>query len=185
MKVNGAENIPSTGGVIFASNHVAGGDPPFVGSAINREVYFLAKKELFRSFILRTLIRSLNAIPVNRGIFDRNALTRAESILNEGYGLILFPEGTRSKTGELGKAKPGTGMLARRARVPVVPVFIQHSRDFLKLPFSGKRLKVNFGLPISPELLERIPDNKEGYRAIAEKVMNEIKALRESSEVPG
>lgn len=177
MKAVGVENIPSSGGFIVASNHVAGADPPFVGSAIRREVYFLAKKELFRNFFLRILIKSLNSIPVDRGVFDRNALALARDALDRGYGLVLFPEGTRSRSGELGRGKPGIGMLARKAEVPVVPAFVRNSRNFLKIPFSGRRFTVSFGAPIAPERIAEFPDSKEGYRGVVEVVMAEIADL--------
>lgn len=182
LRIYGIENIPKSGGVIIASNHIAAADPPFVGTAVNRELYFLAKKELFRNVLLRTLITSLNAIPVDRGVFDRNALDRAESILSGGYGLILFPEGTRSRTGKLGKGKPGIGMLARKAMVPIVPAYIENSRGFAKIPFSSKRLTISFGPPISPVILAGFPDNKEGYRAIVENVMDGVKRLQGDAE---
>jgi len=181
LKVYGAENIPTKGGVIIASNHIAGGDPPFVGSAVNRELYFLAKKELFENLFLRILIKSLNSIPVDRGVFDRNALVKAESVLKNGFGLILFPEGTRSKTGELGKGKPGVGLLARKAMVPIIPAYIENSKGFLRIPFTRRRIKVRFGSPIAPQRLSEIPDNNEGYRVIVEEVMDRIRELKEDS----
>jgi 1-acyl-sn-glycerol-3-phosphate acyltransferase len=182
LRINGRENIPSDGGVIIASNHIAAGDPPFVGSSLGREAYFLAKKELFRNPLLRTLIRNLNAIPVNRGVFDRNALLRSEEILRKGFGLILFPEGTRSKTGELGQGKPGIGMLARHAMVSIVPAYVENSDHFLRLPFSGKRLVITFGEPITPEWLSGTPDDKNGYRAIVAEVMERIRFLKKEAD---
>jgi len=182
LKIYGSENIPKTGGVIIASNHIAGADPPFVGNAINRELYFFAKIELFKNPILRVLISSLNSIPVKRGIFDRSALARSEEVLKKGYGLILFPEGTRSRTGELGSGKPGIGMLARKAMVPILPAYIENSRAFWKLPFTGKRIRVRFGRPLPLDLLASYPDDKEGYRAIAEAVMAAIGELKKQSE---
>lgn len=181
-KIFGAENIPSEGGLIIASNHIAGGDPPFVGSSLGREVYYMAKKELFKNTFLRTLINSLNAIPVNRGIFDRGALTAAETVLENGYGLILFPEGTRSKTGQLGKGKPGIGMLARKAMVPILPAYIANSKGFLSIPFSRRRLSVSFGRPLDPERLAAFSDDKDGYREIAGLVMEEIGKLKRARE---
>jgi len=182
LRISGTENIPATGGFIVASNHIAGGDPPFVSSAVKRELYFLAKKELFRNFFLRILITSLNSIPVNRGVFDWNALVKAEKALKGGYGLILFPEGTRSKTGELGSGKPGVGMLARKAMVPIVPAYIENSRGFWKIPFSGRRIKVSFGPPILPARLAAVSDDKEGYRNIVKEVMEAIASLKAASE---
>ncbi|MEE9553299.1 MAG: lysophospholipid acyltransferase family protein, partial [candidate division Zixibacteria bacterium] len=150
------------------------------GSAIGREIYFLAKKELFKNLFLRVLISSLNSIPVKRGVFDRSALLRAETVLKNGYGLIFFPEGTRSKTGELGKGKPGIGMLARKAMVPILPVYIKNSKGFLSIPFSSRRLSVSFGPPLTPEKLAGISDDKDGYREIAALVMEEIQKLKDS-----
>jgi 1-acyl-sn-glycerol-3-phosphate acyltransferase len=181
LQVKGKENIPSDGGIIIASNHIAAGDPPFVGSSLEREVYFLAKRELFRNPLLRTLIKNLNAIPVNRGVFDRNALVRSEEILRGGFGLVLFPEGTRSRTGELGRGKPGIGMLARHAMVPIVPAYIKNSNRFLRLPFTGKRLTINFGEPLTPEWLSKISEDKDGFRAIVVEVMERIRRLKEKS----
>ncbi|OGC89599.1 MAG: hypothetical protein A2W25_14495 [candidate division Zixibacteria bacterium RBG_16_53_22] len=177
MKTYGVENVPAKGGVIIASNHVAGGDPPFIGGGIKRESYFLAKKELFRNFFLRTLIESLNAIPVDRSVLDQRAIEAAERALRNGKALILFPEGTRSKTGEIGKGKPGIGLLARRAVVPIVPAYIQNSGAFLKLPFTGRRLIISYGCPIDSAWIASVPDSKEGYRQIAEEVMTHIRAL--------
>jgi 1-acyl-sn-glycerol-3-phosphate acyltransferase len=181
LRTKGKENIPSKGSFIIASNHIAAGDPPFVGSSLEREVYFLAKRELFQNPLLRTLITNLNAIPVNRGIFDRNALVRSEEILRKGFGLILFPEGTRSRTGEPGRGKPGIGMLARHAMVPVVPAYIENSKRFLRLPFTGKRLVISYGKPLTPEWLSRTSDDKNGYRAIVAEVMERIRLLKEES----
>ncbi len=181
LRINGKENVPSEGGFIIASNHIAGGDPPFLGTSLEREAYFLAKRELFRNPLLRTLIKSLNAIPLNRGIFDRSALSRSEEILQRGFGLVLFPEGTRSKTGELGRGRPGIGMLARHAMVPIVPTYIQNSKRFLRLPFTRKRLVISFGRPLTPEWLSTTSNDKEGYRTIVAEVMERIRLLKDES----
>ncbi len=181
LRTEGKDNIPSEGGFIIASNHIAAADPPFLGSSLDREVYYLAKRELFRNPLLGTLIKNVNAIPVNRGIFDRSALARSEEILQKGVGLVLFPEGTRSKTGELGRGKPGIGMLARHAMVPVVPTYIQNSRHFLRLPFTGKRLLISFGRALTPEWLSTTSNDKDGYRTIVKEVMERIRLLKEES----
>jgi 1-acyl-sn-glycerol-3-phosphate acyltransferase len=178
LKVKGVENVPLESGVIIASNHIGAGDPPFIGSCIKRELYFLAKKELFENIFLRILIRNLNAVPVDRSILDKKAIAVTEEALGKGYGLILFPEGTRSPTDTLRRGKPGVGLLARKAMVPIVPAYIENSRGFLKLPFSGKRLKITFGAPISRKQIEEYPDSNEGYRAISEELMSRIGELK-------
>ena len=177
MKTSGVGNVPRKGGVIIASNHIAGGDPPFVGGGIKRESYFLAKKELFKNFFLRNLIGSLNSIPVDRSVLDQRAIDAAERALRNGNVLILFPEGTRSRTGELGKGKPGIGLLARRVVVPIVPAYIRNSKGFLRLPFTGRRLLIEYGSPIEAAWIASVPDTKDGYRQIAEEVMRRIRAL--------
>jgi 1-acyl-sn-glycerol-3-phosphate acyltransferase len=177
LRIHGLWNVPPQGGVIIASNHIGAGDPPFVGTCLNRELFYLAKKELFRNIFLRILIRNLNAIPVNRSILDQKALQASKEALQRGYGLILFPEGTRSRSGELRKGKPGVGLLARKALVPVVPAYIENSRGFAGLLFSNRRLEVTFGEPISREWIESLPENNSGYRAIAEEVMARIQNL--------
>jgi 1-acyl-sn-glycerol-3-phosphate acyltransferase len=178
LKRIGVDNIPKTGPFILASNHISAVDPPFLGSSVNRQLFFMAKKELFGQFILGPLIKRLNALPVNRGIFDRNALQMSMEILRNGDGLIMFPEGTRSKTGELGKGKPGIGLLARSAIVPIVPSYIHNSKGFYKVLLTGKRLLIAFGEPVSAEWIKTVKDEKSGYRDIAAGVMERIKKLR-------
>lgn len=180
VHIKGAENIPKKGSVIIASNHIGAADPPFVGGSINRELFFLAKMELFKNPLLGFLFKNLNCIPVNRGVFDQKALDAAQNALRKEYGLILFPEGTRSKTGELKKGKPGIGLLARKTLVPVVPAYIENSREFLQLPFSRRRLRVTFGEPLGIDWIEKVPNENEGYRLIAEEVMNRISRLKSS-----
>jgi len=178
LRIEGASNIPERGGVIIASNHVGAGDPPFIGVSVNRELHYLAKRELFGNLLLRFLIRNLNAIPINRSIFDHQAMLLSEAALRDGYGLILFPEGTRSKSGEFRKGKPGVGLLARRTLVPIVPTYIENSRGFAKLVFTRKRLLVRFGEPITRQWIESVADDNDGYRLITEEVMAKIKRLK-------
>lgn len=178
LKIIGIENVPKKGALILASNHISAVDPPFLGSAVNRQLFYMAKKELFGNFILGPLIKRVNALPVNRGIFDRNALQTSMKILKNGDGLIMFPEGTRSKTGNLGKGKPGIGLLARSAIVPIVPAYIHNSKIFHKILFTGKRLIIVFGEPIGVERIKSVKDEKNGYREIAAEVMERIRKLR-------
>ncbi len=183
LKIRGVDNVPLEGGLIIAPNHVSAGDPPIVGICVNRELHFLAKKELFRNFFLRVLIKNLNSIPVDRSILDQKALLAAEQALRSGYGLIMFPEGTRSRSGELKRGKPGVGLLARKAMVPIVPAYIENSLGFTRLIFTGKSLKVTFGEPISVQAIAGFPDDKEGYRAITVEIMRRLAEL--SGRNPG
>src|SRR5205823_6089098 len=143
LEIKGAENIPSEGAVLIASNHLSNADPPLIGSSIKRPIHYFAKEELFHIPILGWLIAQVNAFPVKRLEHDVRAFKKAYSLLKSGEALLLFPEGTRSKTGELGKAKPGVGMLACKTQAPVIPAAIANSNRLSKL----KPLKVHFGKP--------------------------------------
>jgi len=110
--------VPATGPVLIVSNHVSLLDPPLVGGAAPRPLFFMAKEELFRIPLFGRLIRGLNARPVRRDGSDTRALKAALAQLQEGHALLVFPEGTRGEEGQpLREGKPGVGMLAvlRRA----------------------------------------------------------------------
>ncbi len=104
-RVYGRENIPAEGAVILAANHASNIDPPLMASLIERPVSYMAKIELFENPIFGAAIRRCHAFPVKRGESDRGAIKAAVTVLKEGRVLGLFPEGTRSKTGELQKAE--------------------------------------------------------------------------------
>mgnify|MGYP000237741949 CR=1 FL=1 len=123
LKVEGTENIPKDGPLVIASNHLSLLDPPVLGTAATRKVHFMAKEELFVP-VLGTIYKILGAFPVRRGGADRAAIKHGIDILESGQVLAIFPEGTRSKTGELGKAQPGALMMASKAKATIVPACI-------------------------------------------------------------
>ena len=106
-RVLGAENIPDDGAFILAANHVSNWDPPFLGTFMEREVCYMGKEELFKNPIMAWVCRSLHVFPVKRGAADKTAIKTAIKILKDGKCFGIFPEGTRSKTGKLGKAEAG------------------------------------------------------------------------------
>lgn len=149
-RVSGVENIPAAGGVIIAPNHISNLDPPVIGCAIppGRRIRYMAKEELFRQPLLRWVVTKLGAFPVRRGAADRTAIRTALALLAEGGTVGIFPEGTRSKTGQLGQAEPGLAMIAVKAGVPVVPTAVTGTNRVGKgslLP----RLTVRFGPPVT------------------------------------
>ena len=121
-RVSGRGNVPAHGAAIIAPNHISYLDPPAVGSAFDRQIFFMAKAELFEVPFLGWLIRQCGAFPVRRGVADRAALRQAEQLLRAGHGVMVFPEGTRSEDGRLTPAELGIAMLALRTGAPVVPI---------------------------------------------------------------
>lgn len=167
LKIEGTENVPPNGPVIIASNHRSLSDPPLIGVCTPRIVHFLAKKELFDFRAFGWLISRLNAHPLNRAA-GIGALKSAQDILDQGGVVILFPEGRRSKTDHLQRPKAGVGMLAVKAKVPVVPVYIHNSGYLLW----GKKISVHYGAPIDGALYS-------DYGKLAEEVMHRIQKIKD------
>ncbi len=194
LEVKGREKLRiNNTGLIVAANHTSNLDPIIVGWAIAREVYFLAKEELFRYRPFAWLIKKWNALPVSRGALDLKALRRCGAILRQKGTLILFPEGTRSQNGQIGEFKPGVGMLAVLNRVPVVPVYISGlngsilsywvDRDLVK---KGWRKKPRWFTPIrvfvgNPVFPEGVSKERKGYEEFTRLVEEKVRALARSS----
>jgi len=139
FEVIGADKFPKEGGILLCSNHIDNLDPPVVGINAPRPVNFMAKEELFNLPLLKSILPGVRAFPVKRGMSDRDALRRAIKLLKDGEVVGLFPEGTRSKDGQLGKGFSGAGFFALRGDANVVPCAIIGPYK----PF--KRLKVVYG----------------------------------------
>jgi 1-acyl-sn-glycerol-3-phosphate acyltransferase len=148
-RVSGRENIPEQGPVLVISNHLSLADPPLLNLAIDRPVRYMAKKQLFRFRVLGYFIRGLGAFPVHRGRPDRKAFRQAEEVLAQGSTLVIFPEGTRSRSGQLRHAFSSPTLIALRSGVPILPVGItgteklEHVTGLLSRP----RVTVNIGRP--------------------------------------
>jgi 1-acyl-sn-glycerol-3-phosphate acyltransferase len=178
----GTEHIPIRGGVIIASNHAAYVDPPFLGAVAPRELFYLAKAELFSNALFGWLIRKYNAIPVTRGAFDRKAISRAVELLRGGKALLLFPEGTRSREGGFLEPKLGVGKIALEAGVPIVPAYIHNSGRLWSCLLGGGRLVFAFGEAIGSDFLRNLPEDKTGYGQIGQEIMTRIRMMKEKVE---
>ena len=183
LETRGVTHIPREGGVLLISNHVSFLDPVIIGSAANREIHFMARSTAFDIPGLGKLISVYNAYPVNRGAPDLGALRRTISLLQAGNVVLMFPEGTRSVDGTLGKARDGACFIAHRAGVPTIPVF--HSGAERVLPRNSKRLrrsklKVVFGEPL--ELIaEEFETRREMYQHMGNQMMEAIADLRDQT----
>ncbi len=178
---HGSENIPAAGSAIIASNHASYLDPPFIGMGAPRPIFYFAKAELFRS-IFGAALRFVNAVPVNRDQLDRKTLKTILDILNRGDVIVMFPEGTRSATGELQPAKPGIGMIAHHARVPVIPAYISGSHEVLPKNAKGLRLKkctVRFGPPVNLQKFFQMHKTRDLYLNMSQEIMAAIQKLRD------
>ncbi len=179
VRVSGEASLPETGGVIVAVNHCANYDPVFMGLACPRQLAFLAKAELFRNPLLARLLRHLGSIPLHRGSADTGALRAAAEALESGKPLLLFPEGTRSRTGRLQQGRRGVGMLAARSGCPILPVHLSGTFHLLR-NFPCRRVEIRFGEPFAvPASPPRGMSVKEWYRRIGEDTMTRIKELQD------
>ncbi|MBI3946111.1 MAG: 1-acyl-sn-glycerol-3-phosphate acyltransferase [Armatimonadetes bacterium] len=130
--LHGTENIPRSGGLIVVSNHLSHLDPPVIAGVVGcRQVYFMAKEELFRVPLVGAYLRSVGTFPVKRGAADRAALRRAFDTLAGGRALGMFPEGHRSEDGRLQPGEEGVGLIALRSRAPILPIGIAGTNTVL------------------------------------------------------
>lgn len=181
FRVIGEEFLPKTGGVIVAVNHASNYDPVLIGLACPRQLAFLAKIELFKNPLLSKCFRYLGAIPLRRGAADTQALKKAIQVLESQKALLIFPEGTRSKTGELQRARHGIGMLAVRCGVPIVPAYLSGSFHMLRRLFRH-RVYVRFGKPIYiEEYKQKKMSIKALYWKIGEETMARIREIKNAN----
>lgn len=173
ISARGIENVPASGPVIIACNHVSYVDPPALGCLLRRPVAYMAKAELFSIPVLATLIRSLGAFPVDRSRGDVAAIKAAAAILGQGKVLGIFPEGTRNTDGKV-KAQMGAALLASLTGATVVPAYVSGSKDATRF---GK-ITVTYGSPLR-FVLER-KAKRDDLAKWTDDLMERIYALREN-----
>ena len=179
LRVEGAENIPKDGPLVIASNHLSLLDPPVIGTAATRKVHFMAKQELFVP-ILGDLFRIVGGLPVRRGGADRAAIKHGIEILQSGQVLAIFPEGTRSKTGKLGKAEPGALMMASKAQATITPCCVIGT-DYKRQGRIWPKVTVRFGKPI--EFPADAVVNKEFLQQMTAELMEHIAKLQKGENI--
>lgn len=148
-EVRGKENVPKKGPLIIVANHVNFVDIPLMAVSLGRKVIFMAKEELFQSKFVGHFLRSFGSFPVQRGRPDRKALRQAQQLLANGGALIIFPEGKRSKNGQLQPAFFGAALLAQWNGTPILPVGIIGTEQLTGFASVLRRPKVviNIGQP--------------------------------------
>lgn len=174
-KIQGVENMPAEGPVILAINHQSIWDPLVAASSLPRKVSFMAKEELFSIPVLGKIFSKLGAFPVKRGQGDMNAIRQSLAILKEARVLGLFPEGTRSKDGEIQKGLPGMVLLMEKSKATVVPVKVYGTRNLLTKGWGN--IAVVVGKPMTSEML-KAPEGVENRREwIADRIMQAMHDL--------
>ena len=185
------ERVPETGAVILASNHASFLDPPLVGAGIKRGINYLARESLFRFPGIGALLHSWSAVPVDR---DGGGAAGLKAILDRllaGGGIILFPEGTRTRDGHLQPARSGIGLVVVKSNAPVVPVRVFGTYEAYgrhrKFPHPT-RIAVKYGRPMNFEKLRAEAKAcsrvrlKEIYQEIADEIMAAIARLEPKAD---
>jgi len=179
LKISGLKNVPKTGPAIIVCNHLSMVDPFVVGFAAHRGVSFMAKEELFSVPVVGFLIRKVGAFPVDRSRRDPSSMRVALSVLKDGDLLGMFPEGTRSTTGEMLEMRTGAIRIASRTRTPIIPASVVNTDRALPPGhfIRPARIAVRFGPPLElTELYERPKDETLMQDALA-LIKEEIEAL--------
>jgi 1-acyl-sn-glycerol-3-phosphate acyltransferase len=174
----GVKNVPQDGPVILAPNHFSQMDHFFIGLYLRRQVRFMAKSQMFGPRVLTYIYTHGGVIPVRRGHADEEAFTTAFTVLDQGGMLLIYAEGGRSRSTELGEPKRGVGRLALESGAPVVPVAVYGSagvRRWRKLRFP--RVTVEFGEPVTFPREEAV--SRERQLEVAGEVFVRVKQMYE------
>lgn len=186
-RVYNPQAVPLEGPVILAANHASFLDPPLVGAGLPRAINYLARDTLFKYPGMGWLLRSWNAVPVDREGGGGAGLKAILDRLLGGGGIILFPEGTRSADGQLQPARSGIGLTVIKSSAPVVPVRVFGTHEawgrHMKLP-RPRRVAVKYGQMMAFEALRAEAQRcakgrlKEIYQEIADQIMRRIAEIK-------
>ena len=185
IQIQGLDRLPKRGGVILASNHVSYADPPLIGVAAFRELFYVTKRESFEISGLGWLLKKVNAIPIDRSRGDRAALLAYAGVLSSGGAVFIAPEGTRNKSGSFRKPKPGVGMLVHKTGVPVIPIYVDGTKSVIKCLLGLETITVRFGDQVHYGRSQFGSVRKEIYRGISQDVMTRILELKQGRSNAG
>lgn len=178
--VTGTECIPKNGAII-ASNHVTYYDPFYIGQTVPRAMFFFAKRKIYDRKSLQILLKLLHTYPIEKGKKSSEAMDTASKLLKKGKIVVLFPEGTRTRGGQLGELKRGVARLALQAQVPIVPTWIGGAYDVWPrnkvFPRLFKTISCSYGKPIDPKDYSHLP-NDEAIDAILSQLRIQLIELK-------
>lgn len=180
----GVENVPREGPVILAPNHFSAWDHFFAGVYLRRPIRFMAKSQLFKHPVIEFIFFHGGVFPVRRGNHDEEAFVTARTILDQGGLVLIYIEGGRSRSRELGEPKPGVGRLALETGVPVIPVAIHGSagvRRWKRLRFP--KVTVQFGEPLTFAVEHGA--SRERNQEVSEQVFARVRELHRRLERDG
>jgi 1-acyl-sn-glycerol-3-phosphate acyltransferase len=174
LHVYGKERVPREGGLVVACNHFSWIDPPALGAACPRTIYYMAKVEAHVVPGLGHLIRAFGCFPVRRGESDREAVRTMREIVRDGLALGLFVEGTRQRSGVPGEVQPGAAMVALQEGVPVIPAAVHGSQNWKLGNFHP--VSIAWGEPMT---FAGLPRGGRGYKQASAEIQAEIRRLWE------
>ena len=179
LQIYGRENLIEDGPAILASNHASYLDPPLVGVACRKEIYYLARKSLFEKPLFGPLLARLNCVPVDRDRGDVGAVRAILRLLKSEKRVLVFPEGTRSSDGQLQPARAGLGLIITKSFAPVVPVRVFGS--FAALPRAGglqfAPITLVVGKPLFFTKKDLVTEERLVYQELSDRVMAAIGGL--------
>jgi 1-acyl-sn-glycerol-3-phosphate acyltransferase len=180
VRAIGVENVPKEGPLVLAPNHFSQMDHFFVGLYLRRKIRFMAKSQLFGPPVLTYIYKHGGVFPIRRGNHDEEAFETVRQLLDQGEMLLVYAEGGRSRSQQLGEPKPGIGRIALESGVPIVPVAIKGSeraRQWRRFRFP--KVTVEFAEPLSFPVVSR-PD-RERQISVASEIFLQVRQMHETS----
>lgn len=174
IQVQGKHNEPREKGYVLVSNHRSLADPIFIAAAVHHQLHFMAKAELFRFPPFSFILRRVNAFPIQRGKGDTAAIEKAAEVVRNSGALLVFPEGTRSKDGELLRFKSGAAVVAGMTEADVLPVYL----DYKKGVSFFKKIRVTIGEPILNSELNIVPGSAKSIKAASQLLFERVQLLK-------
>ena len=178
---SGISNIPKSGAVIFAANHVSFYDPPAIGSCITRQINYFARDTLFKGLFGKGLIE-IGTIPVARENAEVKSLKAIFKTLKSKGAVAIYPEGTRSHDGQLAEPKPGAGMIACKSKATLIPTRLFGTYEAYgrgtKLPKIGGHIHIAYGTPMTAAEIDPGKEHPERYLEASRRIMARIAQLQ-------